>query len=133
MSDENEDELIITERLCDERVMRIEGKVDNLSTVVITNMASIKEHFELVVENHKGYIEKHEEEIDDTKEKVSELRTEIGMMQQWKNNGERYTDVWYKRQGVVVSAAVLFVSIIFNLDKVAAAGKYVVTAIGIIQ
>jgi len=120
---EGSPEKFVDESVCFERVKRIEAKIDSSSSAITSSISQLSELIRSDIAGQKEIIDKHEEQLDNLNAQV------IGLLQ-WKINGEKKADVWYRRQAFVISMVVLAVGVLSNASKIVLAVKGIFIAWG---
>ena len=113
---EGSPEGFVDEKVCVERVKRIEAKIDSSSTAITASISQLSELIKSDITGQKEIVDKHGEQLDNLNAQV------VGLLQ-WKINGEKKADVWYRRQAFVISMVVLAVGVLSNASKIVVAVK----------
>lgn len=108
----------VSEKVCRERVKRIESKINTSMDTIVSNITSLDEKMNMVVVSHTNILDRHERDINNVCDEVKGIAETIAGITQWKINGERREDVWYRRQTVKTGLLVLIVGIISNINKI---------------
>lgn len=119
----------VLEKVCKERVKRIEQLIESSYKGVENQMGNMTNAFEDMIENNKIIEASRELEMQNLRTETSTLNNQIASLLQWKINGERQEDVWYKRQTVKTGILIIVVGIISNLDKLLPVLKNVAIAL----
>lgn len=120
----------VSERVCKERTQRIEQQIESTAKNIIGKVESMDEKLAIVIESHEDTLKRHEDNIDGVLDQLLVVGQKVTGILQWKANGEREEDAWYKKQGAKTGFLVLAVGIISNAGKIAAIIKAFVLAIG---
>jgi len=120
---EGSPEVAVDEKVCVERVKRVEAKIDSSSSTINTSITQLSELIKSAIAGHKEIIDKHGEQLSNLNDQV------IGLLQ-WKLNGEKKADVWYRRQAFVISMVVLAVGVLSNASKIVVVVKGIFIAWG---
>ncbi len=101
----------VSEAVCKERVQRIEDKIASSSQAITNSLDTLNTQVTTLVE-------RHEEAIQEVTGKVEAISDQMIGVVQWKANGERQKDAWYKRQTLRTAILLLIAGIITNPDKI---------------
>lgn len=116
--EENDDTTAVIEKVCIERVGRLKSEIESGLSTVVAKVEGVDNKIDLLIENCIIILNKHEEKIETMNGKIGGISTQVTELVQWKVNGERGQDVWYKRQAFVTGVAVLLVGILSNISKI---------------
>lgn len=120
----------VSELVCRERSRRIEERIEATEKNIIGKVEQLEAKLAVVIDNHESTLDRHEESIDDVLNQVSEIDRQVTGVLQWKTDGEREEDAWYKKQGAKTGFLVLAVGVISNAGKIVAVVKAFALAIG---
>lgn len=120
----------VSEQVCKERSHRIEQRIESTEKNIIGKVEQLEAKLAIVIDNHESTLGRHEESIDDALDQIVKIDRQVTGVLQWKTNGEREEDAWYKKQGAKTGFLVLAVGILSNAGKIVAVIKAFVLAIG---
>ena len=111
----------------DERTKRLEAAIENLSNIVITKFVAFDEKTEIILQAHTDKLDKQEEDIHSVNKEVKDIGKQVTGILQWKEDGEKKRDVWFKWQVAITSVAVLLVGLLSNMSKVILGAKVIIS------
>ena len=123
--------------ICIERTRRIENSITSLSDLILVKFVANNERLDLITSVYTNDLDKQQDLLNEQKRIVERIHEQVVLIsnqmagiQQWKTNGERKVDIWYKRQSVQTGFLVLIVGVISNTNKIAAVAKGLLVILG---